>query len=156
MQTGAVPLHSEVSLQIRNVEVDKLYPVLQEYFATEPGVVVSLSNWTYPCARSGRGPQSVKIKDFDIYILDLMIYMNITQHLESVNKNVTLPRVQFGAAGIHSDVWVQVRWADDVRVNPLSHSYVAIALNEVFPCIPSVNDILPLSGGERNPQSDKS
>jgi len=62
--------------------------------------------------------------------------------------------VQFGAAGIHSDVLVQIRWADEVRVKPLSHSYVAIALNEVFPCIPPVNDILPLSGGEMIPQSE--
>jgi len=73
----------------------------------------------------------------------------------TVNKNVTLPRVQFGAAGIHSNVWVHIRLADDVRVNPLSHSYVAIALNEVFPCIPVVNETLPLSGGDTFPQSDK-
>ena len=62
--------------------------------------------------------------------------------------------MQFGAAGIHSDVLVQIRWADEVRVKPLSHSHVAIALNEVFPCIPPVNDILPLSGGEMIPQSE--
>ena len=62
--------------------------------------------------------------------------------------------MQFGAAGIHSDVLVQIRWADELRLKPLSHSYVAEALNEVFPCIPPVNDILALSGGEMIPQSE--
>jgi len=62
--------------------------------------------------------------------------------------------VQFGAAGSHSDVTVQVRWSDEVRVKPLSHTYVAIVLNEVFPCIPAVNNILPFSGGQMFPQSD--
>ena len=62
--------------------------------------------------------------------------------------------MQFGAAGIHSDVLVQIRWEDEVRLKPISHLYVAEALNEVFPCIPPVNDILTLSGGEMTPQSE--
>jgi len=62
--------------------------------------------------------------------------------------------VQFGAAGSHSDVSMQVCWADEVRVKPLSHLYVAMALNKVFPCMPPVNDTLPFVGGEMIPQSE--
>jgi len=60
MQTGTSSLHTESSLQTRSSSCDKLYPGLQEYLATEPGVVEALSKWTFPKAGFESDPQSVE------------------------------------------------------------------------------------------------
>jgi len=66
---------------------------------------------------------------------------------------IVILKEQFGAPGSHSDVSIQVRWAEPDILYPMSHVYVAVAIKVLFPSKPAVKYIDPFSGGARWPQS---